>query len=43
MLFHQLANLEEAVVLMEASASVEVGAYLMRKAWKGQVEKKGAR
>lgn len=35
---HQSASLEEAVVLMEAYASVEVGAYLFPKTWKGQRE-----
>lgn len=37
---HQPATLEEAVVLMEAYASVAARAYLIPKVWKGQQEKK---
>lgn len=37
---HQMATLEEVVVLMEAYSLAEAGAYLIPKAWKGQVEKK---
>lgn len=38
---HQLATLEEAVVLMEAYTLAVVGAYLVLKAWKYQAVKKG--
>lgn len=40
---HQPETLEEAVVLIEAYASTEAGAYLIPKSCQGQVEKKGAR
>lgn len=40
---HQLATLEEAVVLMEMYALVEAGAYLIPKVWKGQQDKEVSR